>query len=76
MSPIAHRQAAPGPTPHFATIPTWCAISGQSRTRVYLAIAAGELIARKDGRRTLIDVQAGLARMANLPAAKIGNRAA
>lgn len=59
--------------PRYATIQTWCAISGQSRTRAYAALATGDLRAVKDGRRTLIDVDAGLERMRNLPAAKIGN---
>jgi len=60
-------------TPKYATIPTWCAISGQSRTRAYAALASGELRAVKDGRRTLIDVDAGLERMRSLPPATFGS---
>lgn len=36
-----------------------------------MAIARGELRAVKDGRRTLVDVEHGLARMRSLPAAKL-----
>ncbi len=55
--------------PRFATIQTWCALSGQSRTRAYAALAAGHLRAIKDGKRTLIDVAHGLAWLEGLPAA-------
>jgi hypothetical protein len=41
----------------------WAEISGMGRTRTYAAINDGHLTAVKVGRRTLIDVNAGLAWM-------------
>ena len=52
--------------PNYATIPTWCALSGVKRSATYALIAEGKLIARKLGKRTLIDVKAGLAFLARL----------
>ncbi len=49
----------------FAAIPTWCAISGLSRTGTYHALGRGDLKAIKVGSRTLIDVEAGSASRAN-----------
>jgi len=51
------------PDPKFASLPTWTALSGMTRTATYLALARGDLRAIKQpgGRRTLIDVEQGLA---------------
>ena len=57
--------------PHYVTISDWVVRSGISRSRTYELIAAGELSARKVGRRTLIDLRAGLAWLDEQPAPKI-----
>ena len=59
------------PEPKFAQIPHWCAISGLNRTATYTALGRGDLKAVKVGKRTLIDVDAGLAWLRSQPAAKI-----
>jgi hypothetical protein len=59
------------PIPRFATIPHWCVISGMSRTATYLALGRRNLVAVKAARRTLIDVDSGLAWLRSLPTAKI-----
>ena len=60
------------PKPEFAPINTWLTISGMNRSATYTALGAGNLRAVKCGRRTLIDVPAGLAWLRALPAAQIG----
>lgn len=57
--------------PHYVTISDWVARSGISRSRSYELIAEGKLRARKVGRRTLIDLKAGLAWLDEQPAPKI-----
>jgi hypothetical protein len=57
--------------PAYATIPQWCRLSGIGRSSTYEAMGRGDLIARKLGTRTLIDVAHGLAWLDNLPAAAI-----
>jgi hypothetical protein len=69
MGEQSYSDLASNVLPRFATIPTWCVLSGQSRTRAYAALAAGHLRAVKDGKRTLIDVQHGLAWLRSLPSA-------
>lgn len=59
------------PLPQFATLRDWCRISGMGRTTVYQRLASGELRAVKLGTRVLVDVEAGLAWIASLPAADI-----
>jgi hypothetical protein len=63
----------PGPIaldhPAFAPIPTWLRISGLTRTATYNALSRGDLVAIKVGRRTLIDVQAGISWLRSLPKA-------
>jgi hypothetical protein len=59
------------PSPKFATIDDWCAISGMSRRVAYDEMGRENLKAIKMGGRTLIDVEAGLAWMRSLPAPKI-----
>jgi hypothetical protein len=56
------------PSPNYATIDDWCAISGISRRVTYDRLGAGDLKAVKVGGRTLVDVDAGLAWMRSLPA--------
>lgn len=58
-------------TPHFVSIADWVVRSGISRSRTYELIAEGKLQARKVGRRTLIDLKAGLAWLDDQPAPKI-----
>ncbi len=58
-------------TPRYAPIPTWCAISGMSRTATYEALGRGDIRAIKLGARTLIDVENGLAWLASQPPAQI-----
>jgi hypothetical protein len=48
------------PYPAFANLEDWGAISGLSRSASYLALGAGNLRAKKIGRRLLIDVAHGL----------------
>lgn len=55
-------------TPKYCTIGDWQRLSGMGRTRVFEALANGELKAIKLGRRTLIDTEAGLAWLAAQPA--------
>jgi hypothetical protein len=57
--------------PKYATLATWQALSGMSRSASYEAIGRGQLRALKLNGRTLIDVDAGLAWMASLPPAVI-----
>lgn len=55
----------------YATLPTWGAITGMSRSGTYVELGRGNLKAIKHGRRILIDVEAGLAWLRSLPAATI-----
>ena len=59
------------PTPKFAALPQWCALSGMSRTATYNALGRGDLKAVKVGSRTLLDVDAGLAWLRSQPLAQI-----
>ena len=56
----------------YASITDWCEISGLGRTVTYERIGSGDLRAVKIGRRTLVDVQAGLAWIDAHPQAPIG----
>jgi len=47
------------------------AVSGMTRSAVYIALGKGELVARKSGRRLLIDAQSLRQHIANLPVATI-----
>ncbi len=55
--------------PKYAPLPHWCQISGMTRSATYLALAQGDLRAIKQpgGRRTLIDVEHGLAWLRSQP---------
>jgi hypothetical protein len=59
------------PTPKYAPMPQWCAISGMSRTASYNALGRGDLRAIKVGSRTLLDVDYGLTWLRSLPSAQI-----
>lgn len=54
-------------SPKLVTIPVWMKLSGYSRTRVFAELATGQLRAKKLGRRTLIDLEHGMKRIAALP---------
>lgn len=64
------RVIPPSVSPSFATIPDWCALSGMGRTLTYEALRRGDLVARKVGDRTLIDVERGLVWLNSLPKAQ------
>jgi hypothetical protein len=57
--------------PRFATIKAWCRLSNMSPRNTYRHLAWGNLRAFKVGRRTLIDVDLGVAWIRSLPAAEI-----
>jgi hypothetical protein len=59
------------PSPKFATIDAWIAMSGMGRRSVYDYLGTGDLRAVKVGARTLIDVEAGLVWLRSRPAAVI-----
>lgn len=62
-------------TPLAFTIPEAVRASGASRSRIYLALAAGELVARKAGRRTVIEADALRRWIASWPRATFGKAA-
>lgn len=55
----------------FATIEKWSEMTGLGRTKTYYLLGEGKLSAIKAGRRTLIDVAAGMAWLKAQPAAQI-----
>lgn len=57
--------------PSFTSIKNWTEISGLGRTTTYYLIKEQRLKAIKAGRRTLIDVEAGMAYLRSQPAADI-----
>lgn len=57
--------------PEFASIDQWVKLSGLGRTTTYSLISQGKLRAVKAGRRTLIDVPAGIAWINSLPEAEV-----
>lgn len=59
------------PAPKFCTIDHWLVISGMGRRATYDRLGSGDLKAVKQGTRTLIDVDAGLAWLRSLPPAQI-----
>ncbi len=64
--------------PKYAPLPHWCVLSGMTRTATYIALSKGDLRAIKQpgGRRTLIDVDHGLAWLRSQPLAEISKKAA
>ena len=57
-------------TPDIAAV-----VSGRSRTRIFLAIRRGELAARKDGRRTIVEASELKRWIQQLPAREVRNEA-
>lgn len=57
--------------PKFATIETWLSLTGLGRSKTYYLLADGTLRAIKAGKRTLIDVEHGLAWLRSQPAAEV-----
>lgn len=55
----------------YATIDRWSEMTGLGRTKTYYLLGEGKLRAIKAGRRTLIDVAAGMAWLRSQPAAEI-----
>ncbi len=62
--------------PEFEPIPAWTKRSGMTRTGTYIELSRGNLRAIKQGRRTLIDVNAGIAWLRTLPQAEINIKGA
>jgi hypothetical protein len=60
-----------GPRPRFGTIPSACAYSGRSRSRLYQYAARYEGLFRKDGKSTLVDFAILDRILDGLPVAKI-----
>ena len=58
------------PVPRYASVADWCGLSGIGKTTTYALLSAGALKAIKVGKRTLVDVQAGLDWMQSQPAAQ------
>jgi len=63
--------ARAAPLPVFCTIARWTDLTGMSRRAVYEALGRGDLVARKRGEQTLIDVDHGLRWLRSLPVAQI-----
>lgn len=55
-------------SPRFGSVKTWCQLSGMGATSTYAALQRGDLSAVKVGRRTLIDIERGLAWLRKAPA--------
>ncbi len=62
-------------SPKFVTIAGWTLLTGQSRTSIYDSLQKNQLRAIKLGKRTLIDVDHGIAWLKSLPEAKFGKSA-
>lgn len=58
-------------TPRFLKIPDAVAYSGKSRTALYVAMAKGDIIARKSGKTILIDRESLDHHLDSLPRAEI-----
>ena len=60
--------------PTYVSIQGFCEQTSVSRSTVYRMLAAGDIRAKKIGRRSVIDLEHGLRFFQNAPAAKL-NRA-
>jgi hypothetical protein len=60
----------------YAPMDRWIQYSGLNRAATYVAIARGEIKAKKFGRTLLIDVESGDAHLDGLPDAQISRRQA
>jgi hypothetical protein len=65
-----------GMLPKFTSVKGWTEISGMGRTNTFAALGRGDLRAVKQGGKTLIDVDAGLAWLNSLPRAEYRQPAA
>lgn len=61
-------------TPKYTPVAGWCDLTGTGRSWTYEALGRGDLRAIKLGKKTLIDVDHGLAYLASMPEAKITTR--
>ena len=68
--------AQPPPLPRYMSIPAWEHLTDMSRSATYVELSRGNLKAKKNGNRTVIDVAVGLAWIASLPDAQIGKKRA
>lgn len=55
----------------YCTISDWTILTGMGRATTYDAISRGDLRTKKNGTRTLLDVQHGLKWLDSLPQANI-----
>jgi excisionase family DNA binding protein len=70
-----HTQSGAFPNQHIAaSIAEVCRISGMTRSEIYRRLAAGDIRAVKNGRRTLILIETLSAYFARLPAATFPRR--
>jgi hypothetical protein len=69
QAPVESHRSASGRFTFEST--DWCLISGMSQRGTYKALARGDLTAVKNGNRTLVNVEAGLAWLQTLPSAQI-----
>lgn len=63
---LGHTSATPV-RGRYGSLDEWCALSGLGKTRSYQLLRDGDLKAKKIGRRTLIDLDAGMAWLARQP---------
>jgi hypothetical protein len=70
-SPLARTRGSSAIPIKYARVRDWLVISGMGRTSTYEALAAGWLPSVKLNGVRLIDVEAGLAYLANLPPAPL-----
>jgi hypothetical protein len=62
--------------PAYAPIPEACDLSGMSRSAIYRAAGAGQIVMRKLGRSALVDMASLKGFLDSLPAARIAAPAA
>ena len=66
------QRTSDAPLPIFARIDHVCAISGLSRSRVYLLLGQGVLRAKKDASTTLVEISTVVSYLNSLPPATFG----
>ncbi|WP_376094584.1 hypothetical protein ACE7GA_01420 [Roseomonas sp. CCTCC AB2023176] len=74
--PAARRMRAATYEQETGRISDWCRITGMSRSRTYLLIAAGHLPTYRVGSATFVDIAAGLRWLRSQPPAPIGQKQA
>jgi hypothetical protein len=60
-----------GISPQFVPLRAWLMVSGMSRSQTYRLLSSGELRAKKNGTRLLINLPHGLEYLKRLPDAEI-----